>query len=134
MWTLAKKLKYFTDSMVAFSYAPMRAASLMGVLLSFLGGIYALVLVMLRVILGTTVEGWTSLMVAIVLLSGMQLIMMGILGEYLWRNLEETRRRPRFIIDRKIGIDAYEYPAGTERELDERNVTCPGPHGNRWDR
>ena len=47
--------------------------------------------------------GWTSLMVVILLLSGFQMIMLGIIGEYLWRNLDETRKRPLYVIEKVIG-------------------------------
>ncbi len=99
MWTFAKKLKYFPDSFVAFSYVPVRLASLLGISVSILGGAYALLIIIYRLFFGMQPEGWTSLMVVVLILSGVQLLMIGILGEYLWRNLDETRRRPRFIID-----------------------------------
>ncbi len=102
MWTFARKLKYFVDSFVSFSYAPVRAASLAGIGLCGAGMAYALVLVGMWLAGGASVPGWTSLMVAILLIGGMQLTMMGILGEYVWRSLDETRRRPRFIVDRVV--------------------------------
>ncbi len=101
MWTLTKKLKYFIDSFVAFSYVPVRAASILGITLSVLGVLYALLVIALRVVFNVQAgEGWASLMVVLLVVSGVQLVMMGILGEYLWRSLEETRRRPRFVVDR----------------------------------
>lgn len=102
MWTGAKKLKYFADSFVAFSYAPLRAASLLGLSVAFLGALYATFIVIWRWSKGFPVEGWASLMVVFLVVSGVQLIVTGILGEYLWRTLEETRRRPRFIVDQHI--------------------------------
>jgi glycosyltransferase involved in cell wall biosynthesis len=102
MWSLTKKLKYFIDAFVAFSYVPVRAASLLGISLSILGLLYALALLILRLFSGIPVVGWVSLMAVLLVVSGVQLLMTGILGEYLWRNLDETRRRPRFVIDRVI--------------------------------
>jgi glycosyltransferase involved in cell wall biosynthesis len=102
MWTLAKKLNYFVDSFVAFSYIPVRVASLLGITLSAVGLLYALGIVLFRVFYGAPVPGWTSLMVVLLIVSGAQLLMTGILGEYLCRNLDETRRRPRFVIERTI--------------------------------
>jgi dolichol-phosphate mannosyltransferase len=102
MWSFTKKLKYFIDAFVAFSYVPVRAASLLGISLSVLGLLYALALLILRLFVGTPVVGWLSLMAVLLLVSGVQLLMTGILGEYLWRNLDETRRRPRFVIERII--------------------------------
>jgi glycosyltransferase involved in cell wall biosynthesis len=102
MWTFAKKLKYFADSFVAFSYVPVRAASLLGITVSILGLLYALIVVLARLFLDIHAEGWASLMVVLLIVSGAQLLMMGILGEYLWRNLDETRRRPRYIVDQIV--------------------------------
>src|SRR5258708_20919857 len=102
MWSLTKKLKYFIDAFVAFSYVPVRAASLLGIGLSVLGLLYALGLLILRLFIGIPVVGWVSLMAVLLVVSGVQLLMTGILGEYLWRNLDETRRRPRFVIDRVL--------------------------------
>ena len=99
MWTLGRKLKYFIDSFVAFSYGPIRAASLLGVLISVAGLGYALFIVVAHFAFDLKVQGWASLMVVLLIVSGAQLLVMGIIGEYLWRNLDETRRRPRFIVD-----------------------------------
>ena len=102
MWTLTKKIKYFIDSFCAFSYLPIRFASLLGIGLSFTGLLYALAVIGQRIVSGTEVQGWASLMVVLLVVSGVQTMILGVLGEYLWRNLEETRRRPRFIIDKVI--------------------------------
>ena len=103
MWGLGRRFKHFVDSFTAFSYFPLRAASVLGVVVAVLGVLYALLVVALRVIHGFPVEGWASIMVAVLLLSGVQMLMIGVLGEYLWRNLEETRRRPRFIVETVLG-------------------------------
>jgi polyisoprenyl-phosphate glycosyltransferase len=105
MWTTAKKIKYFLDSFVAFSYFPVRAASVIGIVLSVAGLIYAAIVIALRLAISVQPEGWASLMIVVLLVSGVQMLMIGILGEYLWRNLDETRRRPRFIIESVLKID-----------------------------
>ncbi len=102
MWTFVKKIKYFTDSFVAFSYAPVRFATLIGLTLSFVGLLYAALIVANRALFRIEAEGWSSLMVVLLVVSGAQMFMIGILGEYLWRTLDETRRRPRFIVERVI--------------------------------
>jgi dolichol-phosphate mannosyltransferase len=102
MWTLSRKLKHFFDSFVAFSFAPVRLASLLGVLLSLGGVVYAAVVLACYLCLGTSVPGWTSLMVVLLLTSGTQLLMLGIFGEYLCRNLDESRQRPRYIVERCV--------------------------------
>lgn len=108
MWTLAKKLKYFIDSFVAFSYFPVRVSSVMGFVLSFFGILYAVFVIVGNLVFDIDAQGWASLMVVLLVVSGAQMIMIGVLGEYLWRNLDETRRRPRFIIERvDSGNDMY---------------------------
>jgi dolichol-phosphate mannosyltransferase len=107
MWTYKKKIAYFLDSIFAFSYVPIRAVSLIGVLSALGGLIYAAALVVLKLTghLPPEALGWASLMVALLVLSGIQLLGLGILGEYLWRSFDETRARPTFIVDRRIGFD-----------------------------
>ncbi len=104
-WTFNKKVKYFMDAFVGFSYLPLRIASAVGILLATLGFAYALFVIIARILTGFPIEGWASLMVVLLLVTGTQLAMMGIVGEYLWRNLDETRRRPLFLIDQIVGED-----------------------------
>ncbi len=101
-WTFGKKIKYFIDAFVAFSNLPVRAASVLGIALSVLGLAYAALIIGMRFFTDVEVAGWSSLMVVILIVSGAQLLMLGVIGEYLWRALDETRKRPRFIIDRVL--------------------------------
>jgi polyisoprenyl-phosphate glycosyltransferase len=103
MWTLARKLKYFADAFVGFSYMPLRAASGLGVISCLVGFVYALYIVASRLFRGTDIQGWASLMVVLLFVSGVQLMMMGVLGEYLWRSSENTRRRPPYVRQCVIG-------------------------------
>jgi len=101
-WTFGKKMKYFIDAFASFSYLPLRLSSVLGFLLAFLGGVYALVVVIVRLLNKVPVEGWTTLIVVILIVSGVQLIMLGVIGEYLWRNFDATRKRPLFLVDKVI--------------------------------
>ncbi len=98
-WTFRKKFKYFIDAFAAFSYLPLRLASALGLLLAGVGGLYATIVIAVRLLNQTPVPGWTALMVVVLLTSGAQLLILGILGEYLWRNFDATRTRPLFIVD-----------------------------------
>ena len=100
MWSLTKKFKYFVDSFVAFSYFPIRVASALGILFSLLGLLYAAWVIYARLALGIQTEGWASLMIVVLIAAGVQMLILGIIGEYMWRSLDETRRRPRFIIEK----------------------------------
>jgi len=104
-WTLGKKIKLFIDTFVSFSYFPIRLISLIGILFALMGFIYAIFIIFNRLFFSIPVEGWASLMVVLLLVSGVQMLMLGILGEYLWRNFDESRKRPVFIVDRMIGFD-----------------------------
>jgi len=104
-WTFSRKVKYFIDAFTAFSYVPIRAASALGFLLAGLGFLYAVVVATLRV-LGflSAPPGYTALMCAIAVTAGAQLVVTGLLGEYLWRVLEEVRPRPPFVVAERLNM------------------------------
>jgi dolichol-phosphate mannosyltransferase len=103
MWTVWRKVKYFIDAFTAFSYLPVRAASMLGLLLAGLGFAYAALVIVLR-LRGDLVEprGFPTLLVAVLVTAGTQLVVAGLTGEYVWRILEEVRPRPPFIVARRI--------------------------------
>ena len=102
-WTLAKKLKLFADFFVAYSYTPIRFFSYLGVGVASLGFLYASYIFVARLIYGSQMtSGFTAIMIAVLILGGLQMIMMGVLGEYLWRTLDESRRRPRYLVDEDV--------------------------------
>lgn len=101
-WTVSKKLKLAVDSLTSFTFLPVRWLFGMGALVAAFGLFYAL-LVVANAILGQPEQGWSSLMVAVLILGGSQMIMLGVLGEYLWRALDEARRRPRYILETYSG-------------------------------
>ncbi len=101
-WTLAKKLKLVVDSITSFSYAPIRLMSYVGFIVALLGFVYA-AFVVFNAFRGVPAQGWSSLMVVLLVVGGLQMLMLGILGEYLWRALEESRHRPRYIIEDVVG-------------------------------
>lgn len=101
-WTLAKRIKLFVDSFVSFTYVPLRAISLIGILLSLIACIYAISVIWARLTSQIPVEGWTSLMIILLFVSAFQMIALGIIGEYLWRTLDASRRRPPYIIEKII--------------------------------
>ncbi|MGH9496439.1 MAG: glycosyltransferase family 2 protein [Candidatus Sulfotelmatobacter sp.] len=98
-WTLGRKLKAFADAFVLFSYTPLRIMSYLGMLCSLSGFAYALLVVVMRLRNATPVQGWSSLIVVVLVLGGVQMMMLGVLGEYLWRTLEAARRRPIYFFE-----------------------------------
>jgi polyisoprenyl-phosphate glycosyltransferase len=103
-WPLAKRIKSAIDVAVSFSYAPIRLISYLGIAASLLGFGYGVFVIINRLILGRGGAGWPSVMVTVLFLGGLQLVMLGILGEYLWRTSEQVKRRPLYIVMDTIGL------------------------------
>lgn len=103
-WNLSKKLKLVVDSVTSFSFLPIRVMSVVGFAVAILGFLYAGV-VTVNALAGRPPEGWASLMVVVLVVGGIQMLMMGVLGEYLWRTLDEVRGRPRYLIERTTQTD-----------------------------
>jgi dolichol-phosphate mannosyltransferase len=101
-WTLKKKIKLFVDSFVSFSYAPLRLITISGLLLGLISFIYAIYVVFARLSGDIDVQGWTTMMVVFLVISSFQMISIGIIGEYLWRSLESSRKRPPYVIDQVL--------------------------------
>ena len=98
-WTFSKKIKLFIDSFIAFSYMPIRLISLLGMIMATLGFIYGLITLINRFLNSTVIEGWTAIITILTFSFGLIMIMLGVIGEYVWRILDETRKRPSYVID-----------------------------------
>lgn len=98
-WTLSKKFKLVMDSMMSFSYFPIRFISFLGLIFFIISLISAFVLIGQVLWSGVEVAGWASIMVVLLLISGIIMLMLGILGEYIWRILDASRNRPPFLIE-----------------------------------
>lgn len=103
-WTFSKKLKLAIDSLASFSYAPIRLASLIGVVFALTGFGYALFVAARAIWWGSPVQGWPALMCVVLITAGAQLLILGVLGEYLWRTYEESRHRPRYLVEERINF------------------------------
>ena len=103
-WTVRKMMKSAIDTFVSFSFLPIRAISFLGLIVSCLSFLFGFYVVVNALVFGTRVQGWTSVMLAVLVLGGVQLVMIGVLGEYLWRILDEARARPLYIIERTLGL------------------------------
>ncbi len=102
-WTLSKKIKLLVDSMVSFSYVPIRFMSLFGFMMAAAGFLYgSFVLVGRLTGLVAAGTGFAALMTVLLVGQGAILLMLGVLGEYLWRTFDEARGRPRYIIEEFI--------------------------------
>ena len=93
-----------TDFM-SFSLVPLQLASYLGFLISSIGFFYIVYAIGLKLFTDRVVLGWTSVMVAVLFLGGVQLICLGIIGEYIGRIYEEVKQRPLYIVDEVDGLD-----------------------------
>ena len=100
--TLTKNLQYFSDAFVAYSCLPLRACSLFGIGLVLCGLISAVVIGIARLLQHVPVPSWSALVILILITSGAQLIMLGVIGEYLWHTFDTARNRPMFVVETTI--------------------------------
>lgn len=106
-----KMFRLAWDAVTSFSFAPLRVAIYLGLVVSSLSFLLGIFVIFGRFFFGQTellgfpTHGWGSLMVAVLFLAGVQLIVLGMMGEYLGRTYEEVKRRPLYILREKIGFD-----------------------------
>jgi glycosyltransferase involved in cell wall biosynthesis len=119
-WTLSAKIKYFFDGFVTYTTSPIRLITLVGLIVSVLSFGYATLIFFLRLFWGHPVEGWAPLMISILMLSGVHMMMLGIIGEYLWRNYQETRKLPSFVVESTL-------ESATAARKDDSRGRSPSP-------
>ena len=105
-YPLKKMLAFALDGITSFSVKPLRLILSVGLVI-FLLSIVMLLWTLIRRIAGHTVSGWTSLMWSIWMIGGIQLLSLGVIGEYIGKVYGESKRRPRFIIERVINDEEY---------------------------
>jgi dolichol-phosphate mannosyltransferase len=118
-YPLVKMLRLSVDGLTSFSAAPLRMASLLGAC-GLLGGLtYAVYAVYVRYRLGLAVPGWTSLVIINIFFSSIVLVCLGLVGEYVGRIFEEVKRRPLYLVRRKLdgSSAAEESGPGSERRV-----------------
>ncbi len=107
-WTLAKKIKLFIDSFVAFSFAPIRMVSILGIGLFMLGILIGLYVIISKICNPAVPVGYSTTICFIVLGFGLTNLNLGIIAEYLWRAYDAARGRPCFLISETIDIQKPE--------------------------
>lgn len=107
-WSFKKLFKYALDGIFAFTTAPLRFATIIGLLTSFLSIIYLIVVVIQKLAFGIPVAGYATIVVLILLLGGIQLCCIGIIGEYIARTYIQTKGRPIYIAKQVIKNHKYE--------------------------
>ncbi len=105
-YSLRKMIGLGLAGVTSSSYRPLHLTTFMGVVMSLFAMLYAMYALGVKLFVGTAISGWTSLLLSIMLFGGVQLIMLGIIGEYLGRVLREVKGRPEFVVrESSVGID-----------------------------
>jgi polyisoprenyl-phosphate glycosyltransferase len=113
-YTFAKSVSLLLRMSTITSVAPLRLATLTGSALALLGGVLAFAFVLQTLIWGDLPAGWPSLAVTVLILGGVQLMALGVIGEYVGRIFLEVRKRPQFVVKNTIGFDAQARPSEAE--------------------
>jgi dolichol-phosphate mannosyltransferase len=100
-YSFRKMLSLSIQGITSFSIMPLRIAAFLGILFSIGSFIYIMYALYAKLILGIAIVGWTSVLISVLFLGGIQLIFLGILGEYLGKMFIETKNRPNYIINEK---------------------------------
>ena len=101
-WTFSKLFRYALDALISFSPYPLRKISILGVIIAFISALAGIGYLLQRIFFETRVVGFTTLVLIILFLGGIQLFLFGVIGEYLGRMYIETKRRPLYIIKKKL--------------------------------
>ncbi len=97
-WSFLKLFKYAIDGIVSFSATPLRLATIVGLFISLLSLIYLVIVIIQKIFFSIEIAGYATIVTLILLLGGIQLLCIGIIGEYLARTYVETKNRPKYII------------------------------------
>lgn len=99
-WTFSKKIKYLIDGVLGYSYLPLRLMTITGIIIFLAGLLYASFIVISYFLGNLPFTGWAPIMILLLVLSGLQMLSLGIIGEYLWRTLDQVRNRKPYIIEK----------------------------------
>jgi glycosyltransferase involved in cell wall biosynthesis len=111
-WRPRQLLHFALDGLASFSTIPLRVWSYLGLLISLFAFCYAMVILVKTLVYGVDVPGFPSLIISVMFFAGVQLISLGVLGEYLGRMYEEVKGRPLFLVAEELGFERP--PAATE--------------------
>ena len=104
-FNLKKQLNYAKEGIISFSTKPLNISTVLGTFISMISFIYFLVVLFETLIFGKDIPGYASLMCVVLLLGGIQLIVLGIIGEYIANTYLEVKKRPIYITKEKLGFD-----------------------------
>ncbi len=101
-WTLKKKIKLVVDSIVSFSFVPIRFMTAIGTIFFLISIIWGGYVFVEKILGNIDVPGYTTLFILFLFSSGLIMLTLGILGEYIWRTLDAARKRPTYIIEERL--------------------------------
>jgi glycosyltransferase involved in cell wall biosynthesis len=104
-WRVGKLAHYALDGLASFSTVPLRVWSYLGLLISVFAFCYAMLIMVKTLLFGADVPGFPTLVVSVMFFAGVQLISLGVLGEYLGRMYEEVKGRPLFLVAEELGLE-----------------------------
>jgi glycosyltransferase involved in cell wall biosynthesis len=119
-YNLVRLVRATLDNVLSFSSLPLQIISILGVCVSILSFVIGIVYVLIHLIRGSGVPGWTSLFLAINFYAGLGLLSVGVAGEYLLRILGESRGQPLYVVRREISGGKHEQPMSPQN--DRRSV------------
>ena len=122
-WKYWKLCNFAVDGITSFTTVPLRIWTYFGAFIAFLAFVFAVALVIRTLAFGVDTPGYASLMVVILGLGGMNLLSLGVIGEYLGRTYTEVKGRPLYIVDKTFGFDAKEAAGGVRA----RGRRAPAP-------
>lgn len=130
-YPLFKMIRFAADGIVSFSSVPLKLAAWLGFAVSGAATLGILFALCARLFGRDWVQGWTSLVIAVLFLGGVQLICMGIIGEYVGRIYAESKRRPLYVVRERLGFEASVLKAESELPAYETDESRSGQHNHR---
>jgi dolichol-phosphate mannosyltransferase len=128
-YPLAKMVRFAFDALTGFSSAPLKLASHIGIGLS-VGSVLLILYIAYAWLSGMSIQGWTSLMLIVVIIGAVQMFVLGLMGEYIGRLYNESKRRPLYIVQEVAGGDARDPRLGYVADP-TANSDKPGGKGTR---
>ncbi len=105
-WNYPKLFNFAIDGITSFTTAPLRISSFLGIVISFISFLYIIFLVIRTIFFGTDLAGYPSMMAVILFLGGVQLLSLGVIGEYIGRIFNETKQRPLYFVQEYHATDS----------------------------
>lgn len=121
-WNYWSLWNFAIEGITSFSIAPLKIASYLGAFVALFAFAYAIFLVMRVLFMGVDVPGYASIMVTILFFSGVQLVTMGVVGEYIGRMSNETKRRPLYLVQQMAGLENRSAEGTGPRCEDDKKV------------